>query len=79
MKHVCSKAANMPEGAGFCCHCHGTEETHFDQRRQTCLSKQDFAATAMGPKKLILLKGSKNASGSWNLLLHPKYFFPLLR
>jgi len=51
----------MPEGAGFCCHCHGTEETHFDQRQQMCLSKQDFAATAMGPKKLILTKGSKHA------------------
>jgi len=51
----------------------------FAQRQQTCLRERDFAATAMGPKKLILTKGSKHASGSWNLLLHPKYFFPLLR
>jgi hypothetical protein len=40
---------------------------------------RELAASAVDRMKLILAKGSKYASGSWNLLLHPKYFFPLLR
>ena len=44
-----SKAANLPREAGFCCFCQRPDETPFGQRQQTCLGKQDFAASAEDP------------------------------
>jgi len=54
----------MPLEAGFCCFCRESNETHFDQRQQTCLWKQGFAASAENPMKLTLVKGGKHALGS---------------
>ena len=67
-----SKAANMPLEAGFCCLRQGSNEAHFDQRQQTCLWKQVFAASVKDPMKLTLVKGSKHAFGSRVLLLLPR-------
>jgi len=43
------KAASLPQEAGFCCFCQRPDETPFGQRQQTCLGKQDFAASAEDP------------------------------
>ena len=42
---LCSKAANMPQVAGFCCFRRRPHVAHFAQRQQTCLRWQDFAAS----------------------------------
>ena len=64
-----SKAAKVPQEAGFCCFCLGPEETHFGQRQQTCLGKQDFAASASDPMKRVRTRGIKHLLGSSILLL----------
>jgi hypothetical protein len=55
------KAAILPQEAGFCCFCQRPDETPFGQRQQTCLGKQDFAASAEDPMKLAKTKGSNHS------------------
>jgi hypothetical protein len=62
----------MPLEAGFCCLRQGSNKAHFNQRQQTCLWKQVFAASVKDPMKLTLVKGSKHAFGSRVLLLLPR-------
>ena len=42
------KGSNRTTEAGFCCLCRRPDETRQDQRQQTRLKKQDFAAFGLG-------------------------------
>ena len=72
MKLTLIKGSKHTLGSRFCCPCLELNETHFDQRQQTCLWKQVFAASVKDPMKLTLIKGSKHAFGSMFLLPPPR-------
>ena len=71
MKLAVTKGSKHASDAGFCCFCQRPDETCQDQRQQSRLKKQDFAASAKEPMKLLKLKGSKHASRSKNMLPLP--------
>jgi len=72
MKLATTKGSNNASESRFCCLRRRPNETGQNQRQQSRLKKQDFAASAEDPMKHLLVKGSKLASGSRILLLLPK-------